>query len=87
MLAAEFEQLSELGNGRIAHHTGRSDAAIRRCWQEWVDNGRFQLYYGSGGLKATADWENKLIVRSVVTAPDSSLYATLSHLNIDPMDF
>ncbi|GFV61952.1 transposable element Tc1 transposase [Trichonephila clavipes] len=23
---------------------GRNDAAIRRCWQEWVDNGRFQRH-------------------------------------------
>ncbi|GFY22857.1 uncharacterized protein TNCV_2181181 [Trichonephila clavipes] len=31
-------------NRRIARHMGRSDVVIRRCWQEWVDNGRFQLH-------------------------------------------
>ncbi|GFV07653.1 HTH_Tnp_Tc3_2 domain-containing protein [Trichonephila clavipes] len=54
-IRAHYEQLSEFErrriiglneggwvNWRIARHTGRSDAAIRRCWKEWVGNGRFQ---------------------------------------------
>ncbi|GFW58867.1 uncharacterized protein TNCV_4047051 [Trichonephila clavipes] len=41
--------LKEAGcvNRRIVRHMGRSDAAIRRCWQEWADmfsdESRFQL--------------------------------------------
>ncbi|GFT35525.1 HTH_Tnp_Tc3_2 domain-containing protein [Trichonephila clavipes] len=60
-------------NRRIAHHNGRSVAAIRRCWQERTNNGRFQHHDGSGGSRATADREDRLIVGSVVTVPDSSL--------------
>ncbi|GFY19775.1 uncharacterized protein TNCV_4649451 [Trichonephila clavipes] len=52
---------------------GRSDAVIRRCWQEWADNGRFQFHDGSGRPRATTDQEDRVIVRSGVTAPDSSL--------------
>ncbi|GFY25352.1 HTH_Tnp_Tc3_2 domain-containing protein [Trichonephila clavipes] len=52
---------------------GRSDTAIRICWQEWVDSGRFQRHDGSGRPRATADREDRLIVRSVVTASGSSV--------------
>ncbi|GFX38103.1 transposable element Tcb2 transposase [Trichonephila clavipes] len=51
----------------------RSDATIRRRWQEWVDRGRFQLHEGSGRPTATEDRQDRLIVRSAVTALDSSL--------------
>ncbi|GFU90621.1 hypothetical protein TNCV_4450171 [Trichonephila clavipes] len=51
----------------------RSDAAIKRCWQEWVDSGIFQGHDGSGRPRAPSDREDKLIVRSAVTTPDSSL--------------
>ncbi|GFX63226.1 HTH_Tnp_Tc3_2 domain-containing protein [Trichonephila clavipes] len=47
---------------------GQSDAAIRRCWQEWVYNGRFQHHDGSAQHRATANWEGRLIVISVITA-------------------
>ncbi|GFX78690.1 hypothetical protein TNCV_31301 [Trichonephila clavipes] len=33
---------------------GRSDAAIRRCWQEWVDRDRFQRIDGSGRPRCLA---------------------------------
>ncbi|GFU94289.1 hypothetical protein TNCV_3513291 [Trichonephila clavipes] len=33
---------------RIARHMRRNDTAIRRCWQERVDSGRFQRH-DSGG--------------------------------------
>ncbi|GFU12688.1 HTH_Tnp_Tc3_2 domain-containing protein [Trichonephila clavipes] len=58
-------ELKEAGweKRRIARHMGRTDAAIRRCWQEWVENGRFQHYDGSGRPRATADREFRLIVR------------------------
>ncbi|GFX87473.1 HTH_Tnp_Tc3_2 domain-containing protein [Trichonephila clavipes] len=52
---------------------GRSEAAIRRCWQVWVDNGRFQRQDDSGRPKATAGREDRLIVISAATAHDSSL--------------
>ncbi|GFV31149.1 uncharacterized protein TNCV_4314741 [Trichonephila clavipes] len=51
----------------------RTDAAIRRCWQEWLDSSRFQRHYGSGRPNTAADREDGLIVRSAVTAPESSL--------------
>ncbi|GFV13594.1 HTH_Tnp_Tc3_2 domain-containing protein [Trichonephila clavipes] len=85
-IRAHYEQLSEFERGRIieqkeagwanwrvARHMGRSDVAIRRCWQEWVGNDRFQRHDDSGRPKATADGEDRLIVRSAVTASDSSL--------------
>ncbi|GFW12504.1 HTH_Tnp_Tc3_2 domain-containing protein [Trichonephila clavipes] len=40
---------------------GQGDAAFRICWQEWVDNGRFQRHDGSDRPRATGDWENRLI--------------------------
>ncbi|GFV30729.1 HTH_Tnp_Tc3_2 domain-containing protein [Trichonephila clavipes] len=52
---------------------GRSDSTIRRCWQEWVDNGRFQSHDGRGRPRAKADQEDRLIVGSAVKALDSSL--------------
>ncbi|GFW69081.1 transposable element Tc1 transposase [Trichonephila clavipes] len=52
---------------------GRSDAAIIRCWQEWVGSFRLQRQNGSGRPRAIADREERLIVRSAVTDPDSSL--------------
>ncbi|GFX46395.1 HTH_Tnp_Tc3_2 domain-containing protein [Trichonephila clavipes] len=82
---SEFERdriigLKEAGwaNWRIARHMGRSGAAIRRCWKEWVDSGRFQSHDGSGRPKATADQKDRLTVRSAVTALDSSL-STIRH--------
>ncbi|GFS56436.1 HTH_Tnp_Tc3_2 domain-containing protein [Trichonephila clavipes] len=76
----EFERgriigLKEAGgtNWRIARHMGLSDTAIRRCWQEWVNNCRFQRHDGSGRPRAQADREDRLIVKSAVTAPNSLL--------------
>ncbi|GFV23030.1 HTH_Tnp_Tc3_2 domain-containing protein [Trichonephila clavipes] len=61
-IRVHYEQLSEFERGRIiglreggwtnrriAGHMGRSDAAIRKGWQEWMDCGRFQRLDGSGG--------------------------------------
>ncbi|GFX86856.1 HTH_Tnp_Tc3_2 domain-containing protein [Trichonephila clavipes] len=66
----EFERgrnigLKEAGcaNRRIVHYMGRSDAAIRRCWQEWAKKGRFQHHDGSGRPRTTADREGRLVVR------------------------
>ncbi|GFX13518.1 hypothetical protein TNCV_2192721 [Trichonephila clavipes] len=52
---------------------GRGDDAIRRCWQDWVDSGRFQRNDVSGRPRATVDREDRLIVGLAVTAPDSPL--------------
>ncbi|GFS70039.1 HTH_Tnp_Tc3_2 domain-containing protein [Trichonephila clavipes] len=78
-IRAHYEQPSEFERGRIiglkdggwanrriARHMGRSNAAIRRCWQEWVDNSRFQRHDGCGRPRDTADQENRLIVRSTI---------------------
>ncbi|GFV64348.1 uncharacterized protein TNCV_2502661 [Trichonephila clavipes] len=81
-----YEQLSEFERGhiielkmggwairRIADNMGRSNAANRRCWQEWVDSSRFKRHDDSGHPRATVDQEERLIVRSAVPALDSSL--------------
>ncbi|GFX47664.1 uncharacterized protein TNCV_699181 [Trichonephila clavipes] len=60
-IRAHYEQLSEFERGRIitleeagwanrriACHMGRRDADIRRCLQEWADNGSFQCHDGRG---------------------------------------
>ncbi|GFT74749.1 HTH_Tnp_Tc3_2 domain-containing protein [Nephila pilipes] len=85
-IRGHYEQLPEFLRGRIIglkkagwanrrmdRHMGRSDGAIRKCLQEWVDNGRFQRHDGNGRLRAPTDREDRVIVRSAVTAPDSSL--------------
>ncbi|UYV72794.1 hypothetical protein LAZ67_10000749 [Cordylochernes scorpioides] len=50
-IRAHYEHMSEFVTGRaiglkwsnrlIARHLCRSDAAIRQCWQKWVNNGRW----------------------------------------------
>ncbi|GFW30163.1 uncharacterized protein TNCV_1054741 [Trichonephila clavipes] len=74
----EFERgyaikLKETGwaNQRIARHMAQSDAAIKRCWKEWVGRGRLKQHDDSGRSRVTADREDRLISRSAVTAPDS----------------
>ncbi|GFS58763.1 uncharacterized protein TNCV_4270791 [Trichonephila clavipes] len=52
---------------------GRSDTAIRRCRLEWVGSAKFQRHDSSGRPKATSEPDYRLIVRSAVTALDSSL--------------
>ncbi|GFW47939.1 transposable element Tcb2 transposase [Trichonephila clavipes] len=51
----------------------RGDEAIRRCWQEWVDSGRFKHHDVSGRPRTISDREDRFIVRSAVTASYSSL--------------
>ncbi|GFV14768.1 HTH_Tnp_Tc3_2 domain-containing protein [Trichonephila clavipes] len=85
-IRAHYEQQSEFESGRIiglkkggwanrrvARYMGRSNAAITRCCQEWVDNGRFRRYDGSGQYRPSSDQEYILIVRSTVSALDPSL--------------
>ncbi|GFX92129.1 transposable element Tc1 transposase [Trichonephila clavipes] len=64
----------------------RSDAAISRYWQEWV-NVIFQCHQGSGQPRATADRQNRLITKSAVTVPDSS-FSTIrraTHIRVSTM--
>ncbi|GFX22359.1 HTH_Tnp_Tc3_2 domain-containing protein [Trichonephila clavipes] len=77
---SEFERCRILGlkdidwaNRRIVRHMDRSDAANKRCWQEWVDYGRFQPHDGSGRPRIKADWEDRVIIPSAITTQDSSL--------------
>ncbi|GFW67434.1 uncharacterized protein TNCV_3391051 [Trichonephila clavipes] len=72
-IRAHYEQLSKFERGsiielkeggcanrRITGHMGRSDVAIRRYWQKWVDNGRFQRHDGSSRPMATEDLSDQL---------------------------
>ncbi|GFU01093.1 HTH_Tnp_Tc3_2 domain-containing protein [Trichonephila clavipes] len=92
-IQAYCEQLSEFKRGRIirlkeaswenwriARHVGRRDAVIRRCWQDWMNDGRFQRHDGCGRPRAIANREDRLIFRYAVTVPDSSLL-TIRHAN------
>ncbi|GFX38379.1 transposable element Tc1 transposase [Trichonephila clavipes] len=96
MFTSNYQSLKEVilelrANWRITRHMGRSYAAIRKCWEEWVDSGRFQHHDGSGRPRATADQEDRLTVRSAVTALDSSLstirlFSDGSHFHLCPDD-
>ncbi|GFW65116.1 HTH_Tnp_Tc3_2 domain-containing protein [Trichonephila clavipes] len=87
-IRAHCEQLTDFVRGRIiglkeagwriARHMGRSNAAIGKCWQEWVNNVRFQCHDGSGQPRATADRKDILIGISAFTVPDSTL-STIRH--------
>ncbi|GFU05617.1 HTH_Tnp_Tc3_2 domain-containing protein [Trichonephila clavipes] len=77
---SEFERGCIIGlkkagsaNRKITRHLCQSDAAIRRCRQEWVESGRFQSHDGSCLSRVTADREDRLIVRSTITMSDPSL--------------
>ena len=85
-IRAHYWQLSEFDGGRIiglkeagwinrrtACYFSRSDATIRRCWQGWIENGTVQRQDGSGRPRFTTDREDRVIVRSAVTVPSSSL--------------
>ena len=49
------------------------DSSIRRWWQEWVKNGRYQVQNGNGLPRAKVEKEDKAIVRAAVTVPNSLL--------------
>ncbi|UYV69399.1 hypothetical protein LAZ67_6003451 [Cordylochernes scorpioides] len=81
---SHYEHMSETGraiglkeagwsNRLIARHLCRSDAAIRRCWQKWVNNGSMQRQDGSGRPRATTEREDRAIVRMAVAVPESTL--------------
>ncbi|UYV71668.1 hypothetical protein LAZ67_8004049 [Cordylochernes scorpioides] len=85
-IRAHYEHMSEIETGRaiglkeagwsnrlIARHLCRSDAAIRQCWQKWVNNGSMQCQDGSGRPRATTEREDRAIVRMAVAAPESTL--------------
>ncbi|GFW84018.1 HTH_Tnp_Tc3_2 domain-containing protein [Trichonephila clavipes] len=94
-IRAHYEQLSVFERGRIielkeggwanqriAGHMGRSDGPIRRCWQEWVGNGRFQRHDGSGQPTDTEDQEDRLIVGSALC--HSTSFIVINHQTYDP---
>ncbi|UYV74897.1 Transposase, partial [Cordylochernes scorpioides] len=67
-IRAHYEHMSEFETGRtiglkkagwsnrlIARHLCRSDAAIKRFWQKWVNNGSMQRQDGSGRPRATTE--------------------------------
>ncbi|GFU10304.1 transposable element Tcb1 transposase [Trichonephila clavipes] len=81
-IRAHYEQLSEFERGcfirlkeagwenrRIARHMGRSDTAIRSCWQEWVDSGRFQCHDDG--------WKSKFYAHNDHYAPCHSRLCTV----------
>ncbi|UYV66325.1 hypothetical protein LAZ67_4001331, partial [Cordylochernes scorpioides] len=83
-IRVHYEHMSEFETGRaiglkeagwsnrlIARHLCRSDSAIRRCWQKWVNNGSMQD--GSGRPRETTEREDRAIVRMAVAAPESTL--------------
>ncbi|UYV84223.1 hypothetical protein LAZ67_X001577 [Cordylochernes scorpioides] len=85
-IRAHYKHMSEFETGRaiglkeagwsnrlIARHLCGSDAAIRRCWQKWVNNGSMQRQDGSGRPRATTEREDRAIVRMAVAAPESTL--------------
>ncbi|UYV68417.1 hypothetical protein LAZ67_5004273 [Cordylochernes scorpioides] len=85
-IRAHYENMLEFETGRaiglkeagwsnrlIARHLCRSDAAIRRCWQKWVNNGSMQRQDGSGRPRATTERKDRAIVRMAVAAPESTL--------------
>ncbi|GFY22490.1 hypothetical protein TNCV_2177511 [Trichonephila clavipes] len=71
------------GNNMFIEFSVNIDVFEKRYWQEWVDKSIFQHHDGSGRPRATADEEDRLIIISVVTAPDSSL-STIRHENARP---
>ncbi|GFX32114.1 transposable element Tcb1 transposase [Trichonephila clavipes] len=85
-----YEQLSEFQSGRInglkeagsanrriARHMCRSNAAIRRYWQERVNNSRFQRLDGSGRPRATADRERQTYSTAVRRRHSENCFATV----------
>ncbi|UYV84357.1 hypothetical protein LAZ67_X001927 [Cordylochernes scorpioides] len=85
-IRAHYEHMSEFETGRanglkeagwsnrlIARHLCQSDAAIRRCWQKWVNNESMQCQDSSGRPRATTEREDRAIVRMAVAAPESTL--------------
>ena len=53
-------------NRIITWHLCQSDVAIKWCWQEWVNNSRYQDQNGSGRPRATIKQEDREIVRTAV---------------------
>ena len=70
---------SWLNEWTISRHLGQSDAEINWCWQESVNNGRYQCQNGSGWPSNTVEWNDTAIVRGSVTAPIYSLW-TIYHI-------
>ena len=50
-----------------------SDVSCRQCWQEWVNNSRYQGQNGSVRSKAIVERKYGVIFRATLTVPDLSL--------------
>ena len=59
-------------------------ALIRRCWQVWVNNDRYQGQNVSVQLRVTEEEEDRTIVRATVTVLDSSLQISIINVQYDP---
>ena len=64
----------------------QSNAAIRRCWQEWANNDKYQGQINSSSRSwTTVEWEDRAIVRAGVAVSDSSLstipYVACTHVS------
>ena len=68
-----FSSQPGCSNRTTDRHLVRIVAAIRRVWQEWVSNDRYQCQNGRGWFRATSGWEKREIVSAVVKASDTSL--------------
>lgn len=66
-------KIVEWSNRKITCHLSRTDATVRRYWQECANHGRTQRQESSGRLRKTIYREDRAILRSALTSPDSSL--------------
>ncbi|GFX74103.1 uncharacterized protein TNCV_490671 [Trichonephila clavipes] len=49
---------------RVAGQLGRSDCAVRRCWDQWIREMSFTRKPGSGRRRQTSHREDSHIVRN-----------------------
>ena len=60
-------------NQKIARHVSQSEVAIKRCWQQWIKNGRYQSHNGSSLSRTTVERQDWAIVRTTVASSNSLL--------------
>lgn len=51
-------------------HLGRRNAVIRRCWQEWTNDGRLKYKNGSDLSNTTTERGERVIIRTPDSSPD-----------------
>ena len=91
---SEFKRVRSVGSRKsgwtnltIARHLVWSNVAIRRYWQEWVSNGRYQSQKDSGPSTCTTEREERATVKADVTSLDSSLSTIhgIAHAHMSPI--